>query len=147
LIFQSKGCDESKVSRKEDIMDDRFHNYKDCRILGVYKRIRANVKLLNEFLIEIAINKEDSCFSDYINIKLGKSNLYEELHELMSGKRERVYAAYGMADIDIFKSERENKYCIEWSPNEASYNYYYFEKEDFEKDFIMAFMPDEEKEY
>ena len=128
-------------------MDDRFHNYKDCRILGVYKRIRANVKLLNEFLIEIAINKEDSCFSDYINIKLGKSNLYEELKELASGKRERVYAAYGRADIDIFKSERENKYCIEWSPNEASYNYYYFEKEDFEKDFIMAFMPDEEKEY
>lgn len=128
-------------------MDDRFHDYKDCRILGVYKRIRVNTKILNEFLIEIAIDKKDTCFSDYINIKLSKGNLYEELKDLASGKRERVYAAYGMADIDIFKSEKENKYCIEWSPNEASYNYYYFEKEDFEKDFIMAFMPDEEKEY
>lgn len=115
--------------------------------MGVYKRIRANIKILNEFLIEIAINKKDTYFSDYINIKFSKSNLYEELKELASGKRERVYAAYGMADIDIFKSEKENKYCIEWSPNEASYNYYYFEKENFEKDFIMAFMPDEEKEY
>lgn len=128
-------------------MDDRFHNYKDCSILGVYKRIRANEKLLNEFLVEIVINKEDSYFSDYINIKLSKSNLYEDLRELMSGERKRVYAAYGMADIDIFKCEIENKYCIEWSPNETSYNYYYFEKEDFEKDFIMAFMPDKEKEY
>lgn len=128
-------------------MDDRFHDYKDCRILGVYRRIRANTKILNEFLIEIAIDKKDTCFSDYINIKLSKGNLYEELKELAFGKRERVYAAYGMTDIDIFKSEKENKYCIEWSPNEACYNYYYFKKEDFEKDFIMAFMPDEEKEY
>lgn len=126
-------------------MDDRFHYYKDCRILSVYKQIRANVKLSNEFLIEIAIDKQNSCFSDYISIKLSKSNLYKELHELMLGKRERVYAAYGMADIDIFKSEKKNKYCIEWSPSEASYNYYYFEKTNFEKDFIMAFMSDEEK--
>lgn len=128
-------------------MDDRFHDYKDCRILCVYRRIRANKKILKEFLVEIAINKKDTCFPDYINIKLSKSNLYEELKELKSGKRERVYAAYGMADIDIFKSEKENKYCIEWSPIESSYNYYYFEKEDFEKDFIMAFMPDNEKIY
>lgn len=126
-------------------MDKRFHDYKDCRILGVYRRIRANTKILNEFLVEIAINKTDTCFSNYINIKLSKGSLYEELKELSSGKRERVYAAYGMADIDIFKSERENRYCIEWSPNEASYNYYYFDNENFEKDFIMAFMPDEEK--
>ena len=80
-------------------------------------------------------------------LKWLRSKPYEELKELASGKRERVYAAYGMADIDIFKSEKENKYCIEWSPNEASYNYYYFEKKDFEKDFVMAFMLDEEKEY
>ena len=127
-------------------MDDRFHYYKNCRIFGVYKRIRANV-VLNEYLVEIVIDKENSCFSDYINIKLLKSNLYDELKELISGKRERVYAAHGMADIDIFKSDRENKYCIEWSPNEASYNYFYFEKENFENDFVMAFMPDEEKKY
>lgn len=42
-------------------MDDRFHYYKDCRILSVYKQIRANVKLSNEFLIEIAIDKQNSC--------------------------------------------------------------------------------------
>lgn len=71
--------------------------------------------------------------------------MYEELKELASGKKERVYAAYEMEDIDIFKSVKENKYCIDWSPSEASYNYYYFEKEDFERDFIMSFKPDEEK--
>lgn len=87
-------------------MDDRFHNYKDCRIIGVYRRIRANTKILNEFLVDIAIDKTDACFSDYINIKLSKSNLYKELKELVTGKRDRVYAAYGMADIDIFKSEK-----------------------------------------
>jgi len=102
------------------MMDERFHENKDCKILGVYKRIRPNTKLLNEYLVEIMINKEGSCFSDYINIKLDKENLYNELKELISNKKERVYAAHGMADIDIFNSKRENKYCIEWSPNEAS---------------------------
>lgn len=38
-------------------MDDRFHDYKYCGILGVYKRIRPNAKILNEFLIEIAIRR------------------------------------------------------------------------------------------
>ena len=48
---------------------------------------------INEFLIEIAINKKDTCFSDYVNIKLSKSNLYEELKELASGGKEHVYVA------------------------------------------------------
>ena len=114
-------------------------------LINVYRKIMANVKGLNEYLVEIIVNKEDTCFPDYINLKIDKNNIYQELMELVEGKRERVYATHGMADIDIFKSGRENKYCIEWSPNEASYHYFYFEKENFMNNFIRAFMPDDEK--
>lgn len=124
------------------MIDDRFHYHKNCKIHGVYKRI-GNI-ILNEYLLEIAINKEDSCFPEYFNIKLNKDNLYDELKELVSGKRKRVYAAHGMTDIDFFKSGKENKYCIEWSPNEASYHYFYFDMKDFINEFVESLKPDEE---
>ena len=125
--------------------DKRFKEHKDCEVRNVYKRIMANVKGLNDYLVEIAVNKEDSCFPDYINLKIDKSNIYQELIEMVEDKRERVYAAHGMTDIDIFKSRRENKYCIEWSPNEMSYHYFYFEEDNFINNFVRAFMPDDEK--
>lgn len=124
--------------------DDRFHDHKNCRILGVYKRIHGNIKILNEYLIEIAVEKEDSCFPDYFDVKLNKDNLYGELKELVSGKRKRVYAAHGMTDIDFFRSENGNKYCIEWSPSEASYHYFYFDAKDFIDNFVESLKSDEE---
>ena len=125
--------------------DNRFKEHKNCEVLNVYRKIMANVKGLNDYLVEIIVNKEDTCFPDYINLKIDKNNIYQELMELVEGKRERVYATHGMADIDIFKSIRKNKYCIEWSPNEVSYHYFYFEEENFMNNFVRAFMPDDEK--
>ena len=129
-----------------DLMtDSRFIEHKNCEIFNVYRKIMANVKGLNDYLVEIIVNKEDTCFPDYINLKIDKNNIYQELIELVNDKRERVYTTHGMADIDIFKSKRENKYCIEWSPNEMSYHYFYFDEENFINNFVNAFMPDNEK--
>lgn len=125
--------------------DNRFKEHKNCEIINVYRKIMANIKGLTDYLVEIRVKKEDSVFGDYINLKIDKNNIYKELMELIDGKRERVYATHAMADIDIFKSKRENKYCIEWSPNEASYHYFYFEEGNFINNFVRAFMPDEEK--
>lgn len=127
------------------MMDNRFKEHKNCEVLNVFRKIMANVKGLNDYLVEIIVNKEDDFFPDYINLKIDKSNMYQELMEMVEEKRERVYATHGMADIDIFKSKRENKYCIEWSPNEMSYHYFYFEEKNFIDNFVRAFMPDEEK--
>lgn len=125
--------------------DNRFKEHKNCEVLNVYRKIMANVKGLNDYLVEIIVHKENDIFGDYINLKIDKSNLYQELMELVEGKRERVYATHGMTDIDIFKSKRENKYCIEWSPTEMSYHYFYFEEENFMNNFVRAFMPDDDK--
>lgn len=69
--------------------------------------------------------------------------MYDELKELVSGKRKRVYAAHGMTDIDFFKFGKENKYCIEWSPNEASYHYFCFVEKDFIDNFVECLKPED----
>lgn len=137
--------DFNKINGGKGMTDNRFKEHKNCEVLNVYRKIMANVKGLNDYLVEILVKNENSVFGDYINIKIDKNNIYKELMEMVEDKRERVYATHGMTDIDIFKSKRENKYCIEWSPNEASYHYFYFEEENFINNFVRAFMPDDEK--
>lgn len=122
-------------------MENSKHmKYVNCRVSNVYRRIMANVKGLNEFLVEIIIENENSCFDKTTMLKIDKVNFYEELQELVSGKRDRVCAVYGMGDIDIYKCKEKNKYCIEWSPSPSSYQYYYFEEENFINCFVNAFM-------
>ncbi len=128
-------------------MDDRFKHFENCRIMGTYEKKLSNIKESGSYLIKVAIDKEDSYFSDYIDIKIDKRNLYDDLKKLINEEIDRLYLAYGMTDVDIYKSPRNNKYCIEWSPSEMSYNYMYFEEENFMLDFVNALEPNEEKQY
>ena len=66
--------------------DNRFKEHKNCEVLNVYRKIMANVKGLNEYLVEIIVNKEDTCFPDYINLKIDKNNIYQDsLIEIING--------------------------------------------------------------
>lgn len=127
-------------------MDNRFKEFDNCEVVSVWGRKLPNIKHNNEFMVKIAIRKEDTVFPDYVDVVFSGPNLYNELKKLMNKEKERVYAAHGMADIDFFFYPRKNKYCLEWSPNEASYNYFCFTEEEFTK-IVDAIAPDEEKEY
>lgn len=54
------------------------------------------------------------------DIKIQNYNVKEQMKELVEGVRGRVFLAFGMADIDIFRKNHET-YIIEWSPYEAVY--------------------------
>lgn len=54
------------------------------------------------------------------DIKIQNYNVKEQLKELIEGVRSRIFLAFGMADIDIFRKNHET-YIIEWSPYEAVY--------------------------
>jgi hypothetical protein len=127
--------------------DNRFKEFENCRIMGTYKRKLSNIKDSGTYLLQISIEKEGTYFPDYIDIKIDKHNLYDDLRKVVSGETERLYLAHGMTDIDIYRNKTTNKYCIRWSPNDSSYNYMYFEEENFLLDFVNALKPNTEKQY
>jgi hypothetical protein len=129
----------------EFMEDNRFKQFKNCRIMAVYEKKMRNIKDTGTYLIEIEIEQEGSCFSRYLDIKIDKHNLYKELQTLVKGEVQRLYLAHGMADIDIYK--RGDKYCIDWSPSDSNYNEMYFEEENFIFNFVDALESNEKKQY
>ena len=49
-------------------------------------------------------------FTDLYEILIQNTRLHEQLSELVEGKREHCYSAYGMTDIDFYKLQ--NKFTI-----------------------------------
>lgn len=87
----------------------------DVTVDTVYKRLDVS----ETYLIKLRIPIQDSIFTEGHEILISDTNMLKELKELVEGKRERCYFAYGMTDIDFYKVG--DKYAITDSPN-AGYN-------------------------
>lgn len=111
------------------------NTYKDCDILNVYQKIVGNVGRMNHFLLEIRYTDKENK-TKYMNMKIDKSDMYQELVELVEGKRQRIYASHNMTDIDIYKQGKD--YCIEWSPSDLSYHCFCFKEKDFINHFVNS---------
>ena len=108
--------------------------YKSCRIESVWKKCVGSAICNGEYLIKIMAKSEDSMMSSEREIQILHHKLKSELLMLINNKKERLYLAYGMANIDIYK--RNEKYEIEWSPNDGQDDIFVIEKNDFEKNFV-----------
>jgi hypothetical protein len=117
------------------MQDVRWDLIKNCELLNVYQKLPT---LYNTYIIELVNHKIDSSIPEYYKIKIQSYNLYNELKELKEGKKERCYFAYGMADIDVYKSGK--KYIIMNSPTEAFYHEYELSEKEFDN-ILNALMP------
>lgn len=127
-------------------MNDRFNQYKNCEIMNVYQKMLGNIGYVNEYIVEVRVDNKESGIPGYISLKIDKLDFYKELVEMMEGKRQRVCATHGITYLDIYKSQNQKgEYCIEWSPNEASYNCFYFKEKNFVNCLVNALTPKEEK--
>lgn len=110
------------------------------KIMGVHKRIGIDSVTDRYLMIHIQNSEFLPTKSRYILFS-HKCDLYDELKELIQGKRDRVYTTYGMEDIDFSCDSNRNHYCIEHSPIEGVYNHYWFTKNDFIDNFVSALDP------
>lgn len=123
---------------------DIFKSYKKCSILGVYERKMRNIRKTNDAILEISATVEGEVLPETYTIHVNCFD-YEKLKELQGKKRETLYLAYGMSDIDIRRVR--GGYSISYSPCESICYTFYIKKSEFEEKVIDAFAPDEEKEY
>lgn len=84
-------------------------------ISGTFKELGMS----NVYLIKLSILNEKSIFPDSYEVLIQSTEMYEQLNELIEGKRDRCYFAYGMTDIDFYKVH--DKFALTHSPN-AGYN-------------------------
>lgn len=120
--------------------------FRDCTISGVYKRLNTEQAAYREIIIEIKIEGDKVPSYEYLHMSF-RSELGQELLELKSGKRDRVYGTYGMGDIDIVSSPLIGNYSIEWSPMPGVYDIFDFrDRKKFEEKFIAVFTADSNKE-
>lgn len=80
---------------------------------GVFKKLDMS----NTYLIKFRIPIEGSIFSDTYEVLVQSPKMYQELNELIEGKRGRCYFAYGMTDIDFYKLKE--KFALTDSPNDG----------------------------
>lgn len=121
---------------------ERSPIFKDCAIENVYTRVSAR-ECYHEYMVHIRVCDEDvSPVEAHYYISFNRrSDLYGELVKLSKGAKERVYSAFGMSNIDFWYDSSDKKYCIEWSPYDGVYFYFFVKKQDFEENFINVLMP------
>ena len=111
-------------------MNNSIKNIKNCKVNSVWKRAMPKVQT-NECMLVIGVKKENSVLNEYEDVNITFNYNYEKLEKLSKHELERVYFSYGMADIDIFYSDADKKYAIEWSPMDGCYWTFYITKKDF----------------
>lgn len=84
----------------------------NVEFVNIYKRIGH--KIVVEYLIELRVPKEDSMFHDIYSIKIDDRKFKQSLIELKENKINRCCFAYGMENIDFYKTN--DKYAITHSP-------------------------------
>lgn len=92
-----------------------WSHYKDIEYSMVFKRQGYSI---GHYLVMLQIPTEDRIFKKNYNIDIEDADFAKELKNLIDGKTKRIYLAYGMQDIDIFKTNET--YAITHSPHEGS---------------------------
>ena len=106
--------------------------FKKCEIHRIYKRI--DVTFTHEYVIEVRYVKEGKFMGSFHSVPFDKGDtpkLVKELKELKKEKRQRIYLAFGMQDIDIMKNGKD--YAIMHSPNEALYYHFFLKTGEIDK--------------
>lgn len=101
---------------------------KDAQFVEVFKKMPA---IYPEYIIFLRYKRDDSVFYDTAKIRVQSSNLYEELNNVLEGKKEECYLACGMQDVNI--RHRGQEIEIMHSPYEGEYIYYLLSEKQFRR--------------
>ncbi|MDF2790646.1 MAG: hypothetical protein K0S80_3747 [Neobacillus sp.] len=107
-------------------------------IQDVYQRLPL---LANQYLIKLYHKNPKESIPDYEEIIIQSSKFYDELLKLKQGKTDRIYFAYGMADIDFWTSNGD--YIITYSPMTCVNIYFKLSQDEYEK-LLVATKPAKE---
>lgn len=103
--------------------------FENVEIEGLYKKVGTT---LGNYLLKLRTQNKKSMFSEYHEINIQSTKLEKELNELKDEKLNICYFAFGMQDIDIYKSNN-GKYGITHSPHEGLNIRFILADNEFEK--------------
>jgi len=84
----------------------------DVKFNDLYKKMPD---IYNQYLLILGVNNDKNIFLDRYEINIQDHEFQKELLKLKEGNKDRCYFAFGMQDIDFYKS-KEGKFGITHSP-------------------------------